>query len=245
MDISQAFKNTSRLLFGHEIGELAEFDVYLREGLVGKQGKSIYSGKDIMLTSEEYCKNAKFFDFNYETDCFKEQSKPLDVDEIKDIDSLMGAVSERLIYSGNKVLGNSSKVYNSDNVSDGFEVYNSSLIIFNSYLMNEPEYVFGCASSGESSYIMRCFYNNTLKRCFECSLTVGSSDCYFTYNLTACHDCMFSFNLRNSRNMVGNVQLGKEQYTTLKSKLILEMTDELKRKKRMDLCIVDILNRDY
>ncbi|MFA6530669.1 MAG: hypothetical protein WCT31_02975 [Candidatus Micrarchaeia archaeon] len=252
MDINGAFKTTSKLLFGQEIGELADFDAYLREGLVGKQGKSIYSNSPIMLTSEQYCKSARFFDYNKEASEYqaREMSKPLDVNNIKDINSLMEAVGERLVYSGNKVLGNSDSVFNSDNVSDGYQVHDSSLIIkgkfvYASYLMNEPEYVFGCSSSGESSYLMRCFYNNTLKRCFECSLTVGSSDCYFTYNLTGAQDCMFSFNLRNVRNRIGNVQLPKEQYASLKKKLLSEMADELKRKKCMDLCIIDILNRDY
>jgi hypothetical protein len=251
MDLPQAFKATCKILFGQEIGEVAEFDAYLKEGLVGKKGKSLFSGKPIWVTSEEYCPKAKFFDFNDEQQQFHSTlAKPIAIDDIKDIDSLLSAVSEKLVYSGNKVLGNSHFVANSDNVSDSAYVQDSSMIVkgkfvHSCYLMNESEYVFGCASSGESSYLMRCYYNNTLKRCFECSLTVGSSDCYFTYNLTACNDCMFSFNLRNARNMLGNVQFPKDQYAELKKKLLGEMADELKRKKRMSLCIVDILNRDY
>ena len=159
-------------------------------------------------------------------------------------------MKEKIIYSGNKVLGNSNDVYDSDDVVDGAFVYDSTYIrngkfVYCCYLMNEPEFCFGSSSSGQSQYIMRCFYNNTLKRCFECCTSVGSSDLYFCYNLIGCYDCLFTFNVRNKTNMIANVQLNKEQYAELKNKLVGEIAEELKTKKRFRYSIIDILNRDY
>ncbi|MBI5061007.1 MAG: hypothetical protein HZB67_01715 [Candidatus Aenigmarchaeota archaeon] len=247
LDINSAFETTSRILFGESVGQLTDFDAYLKEGLVGKQTKSHFSGKQLMVLSDQYPENVRFFDYSTELCKVSGLSKSLNINEIKDIDSLFGAVKERLYYTGNKVLGESNYVENSDNVFDGAFVYHSTLIrkgkfVYACYLMNEPEFCFGSASSGQSQYIMRCFYNNTLKRCFECCTSVGSSDLYFCYNLIGCNDCMFTFNLRNKRNMVGNVQLDREQYTGLKKKLLAEVAAGLKAKKRFGYSIIDILN---
>jgi len=247
MDINNAFKTTSRLLFNQELGEFVSFEPYLSEAAVGKQVLSCFSGKKLWVASEQYAEGSKFFDYGIEHEKIKEiQSKPLNVDEIKDVDSLLHAVQEKFIYSGNKTLGNSNFVENSDSIVDSNNILNSSIMTKSnhcaySYLMQKSEYVFGSTSSGDSSYIMRCFYNNSLKRCFECCTVVKSSDCYFSYNLMGCGDCLFSFNLRNKRNMVGNIQLTNEHYAGLKTKLVGELAEELKRKKRLDFSVVDIL----
>jgi len=253
LDIESAFQSTSKILFGMPVGTLNEFDPYLREATVGKEVKSSLSGKLLKVLSSHYPENARFFDYNTEfgkLPSLSKPSKPFNINQIKDIDSLFSAVEEKIIYSGNKVLGNSNDVYDSDDVVDSSFAYNSTLIrkgkfVYSCYLMNEPEFCFGSASSGQSQYIMRCFYNNTLKRCFECCTSVGSSDLYFCYNLIGCHDCMFTFSVRNKTNMIANVQLGKEQYVELKGKLVGEIAEELRSKKRFRYSIIDILNQDY
>jgi hypothetical protein len=244
--MDEAFNRTTHLLFGQKICEFKDFEPYLKEAMVGKSVSSFFSGKPLWVACEQYAEGARFFDYATEHDKLKDvYSKPLDIDEIKDIDSLFDAVGERLIYSGNKALGNSNYVENSDSIVDSNYVVNSSILTRSkfcayAYLMRESEYVFGSTSSGDSSYIMRCFYNNTLKRCFECCTTVKSSDCYFTYNLIGCNEALFSFNLRNKRNVIGNIELDKEAYADLKKKLVSELADELKRNKRLDFSIIDL-----
>ncbi|MGV8176387.1 MAG: hypothetical protein ACP5NX_01140 [Candidatus Bilamarchaeaceae archaeon] len=245
MDIDGAFMAASRLLFGREIGHLNEFEPYLREASVGRGVRSAFSGKDLWTASTEYCPKARFFDFQAEQGLL--HASPLRLDDIKDLDSLLGAIGEKFIYGGNKTLGNSSLVEGSDNVTDSHCVLGSSMIVdskyvAHSYLMRKNEYTFGSTSSGESSFIMRCFYNNTLKRCFECCTCVGSSDCYFCYNVMNSMDCLFSFNVRNARHQVANVQLGKDAYLELKKKLVWEMVEELKSRKRMGASILDLLD---
>jgi hypothetical protein len=42
--------------------------------------------------------------------------------------------------------------------------------------------------------------------------------------------------------MIANVQLEKQQYADLKKKLLVEITEKLKGKKRFDFSIIDIVN---
>jgi hypothetical protein len=243
LDLNSAFKTTCRLVLSQEIGEMHEFTEYLSEPLIGKQVKSALSGKNLWVSTDYYCKGARFFDYVDESAKF--QSKPINPDDIKDIDSLFNAVKENIVYSGSKVLGISTEVENSDHVSDSSSVLNSSIVIKSKFiaychLKRNTEYAFACTSSGNSSYILRCFNTTYLKRCFECSDTANSADVYFSYNLIGCNNCMFSFNASNKKNLIGNIQLSQEQYTKLKSKLLNEICEELRAKKKLSYSILNL-----
>ncbi len=243
--LNNAWKSTTEVLFCSPMGELSEYEPYLKGAAIGQTVESCFSGRKLWVASEQYDRKARFFDYEAEQADFGSiNSQPLDINEIKDIDSIREALKERLIYSGNKALGNSRNVEHSDVVVDSNCILNSSIIVGSeyvaySYLMRENKYTFGSTSSGQSSHIVRCFYNNTLNRCFECSACIGSSDCYLSYNLLNCTDCLFTFNLRAKRHMVGNVQLGRDEYAALKANLVDEMAVELGEKKRLGFSIMD------
>jgi len=245
--LSKGWKTTCKSIFGEEIGELGEYADYLKEAVVGREVKSSFSGKNLWVASRNHCEGARFYDFVEDNAELTKLKGSLDINRIKDIDSLLEGVKETLVYSGNKIIGNSKFIADSDSVIDSVFIYNSSIILggkCQAYTMLEQhsDYAFSCTSSGQSSNTIRCFYNNSLRRCFEICATVGASDSYFSYNIWSCSDCMFSFNLRNKTRMIANVQLGKEQYSDLKRKLLGEITQELKRKKRLDYSILDIVN---
>jgi len=242
-ELNKAWKTTCRMIFKDEVGELEEFEDYLKEAVIGKEVTSV-SGKPLWVLSEQYCNSAKFIEFGKDK---MPSAKPLNVNSIKDIDSLLGEISENLQYSGNKILGNSKMVEHSDAIVDGTYILNSSGIQRGKceayvYMMHDGEYAFGSTSSGESSHIIRCFYTNSMKRCFECSASVALSDCYYCYNIMNSSDCMFSFHLRAKQNMIGNVQLSKDKYQELKEKLVAELCKDMKRKKRVGFSIIDIFN---
>jgi hypothetical protein len=236
--VNNSWKSTTNILFGKTMPDLKEYDAYLREPLIGKSVKSFVSGKDVFVTSMQYDQKARIFDYETERkEVDSLLSKPIDINRIKDIDSIFEDVQEKVIYSGNKVLGNSHYVENSDNVTDSTYVLKSSMIfsgkyIAYSYMLRKSEYAFASTSSGDSTMIIRCFYNNAIRRCFECVTTANASDCFFCHNVMDSADCIFTFNQRGKRNMIGNVQLNKEQYASLKNKLISEAIDDLNRKKR-------------
>ncbi|MFH2105950.1 MAG: hypothetical protein ABII22_01710 [Candidatus Micrarchaeota archaeon] len=236
--VNNSWKSTTNIIFGETPGEMKEYDAYLREPLVGKSVESFLSGKDVFVTSMQYDPKSRFFD--YEADMKSAESilsKPIDINKIKDIDSLFEAVQEKIIYSGNKILGNSHYVENSDSVTDSNYVFNSSMVfsakyIAYSYMMRKTEYGFASTCTGDSTMTIRCFYNNAIRRCFECITVASASDCFFCHNLLDSADCMFTFNKRATRNMIGNIQLTKEQYVKLKIKLVGEIVEDLKVKKR-------------
>jgi hypothetical protein len=57
---------------------------------------------------------------------------------------------------------------------------------------------------------------------------------------------MFSFNQRHKSYLIGNVQLTKEKYGELKAKLVGEIRDEFKRKKKLP-SVIEIIsgNRNW
>lgn len=247
-ELDRAWRSTTKIIFGRELGELKDYEGYLKEPLVGKRVYSHFSKNPLWVVSHDYCSGARFFENGKENEMFKQaMSRPMDINKVKDIDSLIGEVKERLIYSGNKTLGNSSNVADSDSVMDSTNILNSSWLIGSkdvaySFSMQNSEYAFASTASGQSSHIIRCYYNNSLKRCFEICASVGASDCFFVYNTMSCQDCMFSFNLRAKQYNIGNITLDRQKYLEIKTKLVGEMTDDLVRKKRLDFSIVDIIN---
>ncbi len=234
--VNSSFKSLSKTLFGREIGELSEFDAYFREMLLPHTiAKSSVSGKEVLLSNGLYPKGARFVSQDEAQDL---KIGPLGIDQIKDIDSLLDAVSGRAAYCGNKVFG---KNFNAEGVDNCVE---SSNVIFcnNNYhvkdaaycsQVREAEAIFGVTTFPFIRHSMRCVEGMNLTRGFETYYTTNSSDMYYAFNCSGCTNCMFAFNLRNKSNCIGNLELGKERYNELKAKLVAEIAGELAKKKRI------------
>ena len=94
--VNDAWKKTSKVLLGEELGEMEEYEGWLTSDLIEpREEKSGISGKNVYLGNREYC-NGKFLGLD-EVD-FKKKFEPLDINEIKDIDSIVGALQERFYY---------------------------------------------------------------------------------------------------------------------------------------------------
>lgn len=233
-DVSEAFKKTCRVLLHDEIGELSCFEGFLRRYSTRlEEAVSSINGKKIHY-SEPYCKEAKFVSYG---EAPTARGEPFDVNEVKDIDSLFQAASERFWYSGDKVLGNSKDVKETDNCFDSVGVLQSKHIWKTKYaayceMLNESEYVFGCTHGGEGNgFCMNTSWISTAIRCFETGMIVRSSDIYYSYNCNGCRDLMFCFNLHSKMHAIGNCPLPKEKYFELKEKLLAEIADILRREK--------------
>jgi len=246
MDLNRAFKYASKFIFDSEIGDMHDYETYLKEAVVGKFVESIFSGDRLFVTSDQYSSTCKFFNYEKENEKANQLlSRPISINEIKDMDSLLNAVSEKFLYSGAKVLGNSLNVTNSDNIMNCSCVENSSMLvncryIAYSYASRNSEYVFGATSSGDSSWTIRCFYNNRLQRCFECCASVSVQDCYFCYNIRNCHDCLFTFNTSSKNYSIANISLEKNRYFDLKKKLMQEMLVLLERDKKLNFSVLNL-----
>ncbi|MFH1470189.1 MAG: hypothetical protein ABIF01_00410, partial [Candidatus Micrarchaeota archaeon] len=226
MDINEAFKSTSKILFGEEVGDLGDFEGYFKEMMMPyMMKKSFISGRDVVISNALYPDDAKFIS---QDEVGKLESLPLNVNEIKDIDSLFQAVSERVVYCGNKVFGKNQNIREVDNCvnsSDVFFSHNVHNVKYGAYLstVREAECVFGLGPFPHVKFSMRSCEGIDATRCFETYYTSKTSDSYYTFNCIGCSNIMFSFNQRSKRNMIGNLELPQERFAKLKKKLLAEI----------------------
>ncbi len=248
MDINDAWKETCKVLLGGEIGDMAQYEKYLSsqvEPIYLK--KSILSQANVAVSNPNFCKGARFMSNNEQGEYAKRASKAkLSINDVKDIDSIISAVSENFIYSGNHIIGNSREVKNSDLCESSSYVLNSSEVYESKYiaycnLSRNDEYMFGSNFLGESKYCIKSHYTHKLVRSMETLRCFLSSDCYYSANLEGCANCLFSFNQRNRSNLIGNAQFSQEEYNKLKGNLVAQLKDELQSKKSLPM-IIDILS---
>ncbi|MFA5076922.1 MAG: hypothetical protein WC488_00665 [Candidatus Micrarchaeia archaeon] len=229
--IDKQWKNACRILFGREMGDLTDRKRFLTRYIDPlSKSRSALSGSDVFY-SAPYCNGAKFVSFAEHERVSK--FEPLSINDIKDMDSLMQSIGERVYYSGNKMLGRSKFVENSENcinstyVLDSSEIFNCEYIAY-SNLIRDSKYLFGCSSGGDSSFCINCAEVGTSVRAFESGLILHSSDVYYSYYARNCRDVLFCFNLTSKNHAIGNNELGRDKYAEMKKELLAQMASELK-----------------
>ncbi len=235
--IELEWRSTCKILFGREVGALSKYVKWLaeqNEPIAVK--KSSISGKMVSYFLPQYCEGAKFA--SYDELSLLPKFAPLSINDIKDIDSLFASVRERAYYTGNIILGNSGQVEGSTGVINSFCIYNSANVSDSKYIAHTTlsklcDHAFGCNGIGESKYVVRCYETYRDTRCFEEYKSNVCSDCYYFHGLSKCTNCMFSFNLRSKSHCIGNLELPKEKYLSLKSSLLSEMAGMLERDARL------------
>ncbi len=235
--LNKAWKSTCRVVLGDEVGELERYEPWLSEHMAPLlKKKSALSGKEVCCAMPDYAPGARFLSLE-EID-FGQKFEPLNINEIKDIDSIVGALGERFAYCGNVVLGNSSNVERSSDVHNSFHVLNSNFIydcqhVAYSSFCRGSKYLFATISDYGCSHLIRVYETHRQSRCLEAWNCYDSSDCYFSSYVEGTNDAMFSFSVRNRHNIIGNLELPKEKYLALKAKLLGEIREELERDGRL------------
>lgn len=233
--LEKAWNSTCRVVFGQEMGPLADYQEWLG-GYLPKRAKrkSHVSGKEVTVAMDSYSKGARFVSAD---ELAMNKSYALGINQIKDIDSILEGMREQCEYAGNRHLGNSAFVENSDIVIDSQHVGNSTNVeesqyVDSSFMVRKgSKYVFGSGILGAGEFLVRVVDSFGQKRTFESSIVGFSSDCYFCHNVLSCHDMMFSFGQRGRSHCIANTQLPKEKYLQLKAKIIGEVAGELRREK--------------
>ncbi|MFH1785304.1 MAG: hypothetical protein ABH842_02660 [Candidatus Micrarchaeota archaeon] len=231
--LNKSWSSTCKILLGEELGELRDYEEWLKEYCPKPQvSKSAISGKDVVLASD-YSKLAKVIS----ADEIKE-SKPLSINDIKDIDSITRAVSEEWTYTGNRILGNSKFVESSDLVMDSNYVANSlnisqSTNVFHSSLVRlNSKHIFGSGWFGKTEFTIKFYGGFHCKRIFESQILGDCTDIYFSNQCVNSSELLFSFFQRNKKYRIGNLQLTRDKYLELKKKLISEVVHDLKKNKK-------------
>lgn len=233
--LSKSWKSTCRILFGREIGELTEYDKWLAASMPAKaRRKSHLSGKGVAVAMDAFSPGARFVSSD---ELAQNKEYSLSMNELKDIDSLLAALRERAEYAGNRHLGASAFVEDSDTVLDSQYVRNSTNIEESQYVESSfmirkgSKHIFGCGALGNGEFLIRVTDSYGQKRSFECSVVGTSTDCYFCHNVLGSREMIFSFNQRNKSYCIGNVELPREKYLQLKAKILGEAADILKKEK--------------
>lgn len=235
-ELNKEWKTTSRLVLDGEVGELSDYKDWLIKLNNPRFVKTSVSGVNTVFSSSGYSGDARFMAMD-EIDPSK-KFEPLEINEIKDIDSIVDAVQERIFYCGNVVLGNSKFVEKSSNVTDSFYVYDSVKVsdcknIAYSQYLRLCENIFGTNEGGESKYCIRCCILFKNARSFELWKSTSCTDCYYSFGLDGCNNAIFSFNLQGKSNVIGNLQLPKDKYQEIKKKLLGEMREGLIKNKKL------------
>ena len=233
--LDRRWRNCCKVLFREDIGQLADYAKWLsqnNEPVVHR--KSSVSGKDVAYAISAYPDCAKWIGLD-EID-LQRKFVPLSINETKDVESIVDAIQDRLFYAGNIVLGNSGFVQKSSSISDSFYMHETGKLGDSKYLAyctvgRLCEDSFGCNGIGESQFCVKAYETFRVKRCFEFWMGQNCSDCYYTHNLAGCTECMFSFNLKNKRHAIGNLGLEQGKYRQIKSALLSQIADGLKRRK--------------
>jgi hypothetical protein len=233
-ELNQRWKSACRILLGGEVGELDDFAQWLYEYCGPRfNAKSEKSGKQVIYADARYSKEARWISFD-EID-YSKRKPSLNINEIKDIDSIIGALSPDMAYAGNICLGNSANVEDSTTIIDSHYVYKSEWISSSKYVAYSThiigDYLFGAHCTSTNFHIRTNAIHSD--RCVEASKVDLSSDIYFSHGLSSCQECMFSFNLRNKSHAIGNLILEKSKYYQIKQKLLSEMREMLIRDKRL------------
>ena len=236
-EVSRKWKAAARVVLGAEIGELSDYEAWLSAARTLRQKRvSSISGKEVLFSHPEIPDGAAIAALD-EID-FQGRFEPLDINSLKDIDSILEAVSGRIAYSGNVVLGNSRFVERSTGVLDSNYIYACDRIGHSKYaaystIVSYCENVFGIEGSGNSSFEIKGGCNMFVSRCLEASKCDNCSDIYFSHGLSNCADCMFSFNMKSRRNCIGNLEMPRAKYLEMKEKLLAEIRQILQKEKKL------------
>ncbi len=235
--LQKAWDSTCRVLFGQEMGRLSDYEGWLAEYLsAGARRKSHLSGKEIIVARDAYPAATRFAS---NEELAQNRDYALGINQIKDFDSIVEALREKCEYTGNRVLGASSNVEDSDIVMDSHYVYNSTNIeesayVHSSFMVRKgSKYSFGSGYFGKSEFMLRVVGTFNSRRCFEGYFIPDCADLFYCHQCFGSHDLMFCFGQRSASYRIGNLQLTKEKYQQLKAKLVSEMAEELKRDKKL------------
>lgn len=242
--LNKHWHSTCRILLGQEIGNLSEYSGWLYEGNGPRMTKkSAFSGKDVVYASDKYPINSIWISHD-ETE-LNHKFEPVGINDVKDIDSIIEAVKERVAYSGNIHLGNSKFVADSTTISDCYYVLHSERVAFSKNIAYSSrggysENIFGCYGFGPAFFSIKSGAVTESSRIFLSSKVDFSTDIYYSHGLSNCIECLFSFNLRSRRFAIGNLALPKDKYAEIKKKLLFEIAEKLKKNKNL-ISIADLV----
>ena len=239
-EIEKAFEETSKLLFGANVGTLKECEAWLERHVKGKiEGKkSKISDRIVYVPSVDFYQklgdNIVTLDESYalgNLNIGEPALQKLSLANAGKVLAPLKATTPEIIY------GHNIGVEESSNYGPTPYCYKARFVWFSKYVANtfwarDSERLFGCVNiAAGSAFCIKCYSSTKLSRCFEVNDSNNCADCYFCHNCEDLKDCMFCFNTKGKRHAIGNVELGREEYLKVKKQVQKQLADELSRSK--------------
>jgi hypothetical protein len=246
-EIEKGFESATNILFGKKISNLHEYREWLEQDLPA--GIQTIEGKikdpvhmiqlDFFRLME---KNLVTIDEALElgkNSISEEQVNSLNLKNASSLLSKIKTTSCEVVY-GKNIDSEKCVCYGPTSYC-----YQSALCWFckkvgYSYATRTSEYLFGCSNIVDSSFCIKCYNSAKLTRCFEVSDSKSCTDCYFSHNCENLENSMFCFNLKAKRYCISNVEVGKEKYLEIKSKIIDQIVEELMRTRKLRYSIYNV-----
>jgi len=236
--LNAMWKSYTRSVLQGEVGELKEFVDFIAYSHEKIKHSKLVGG---VLVSPEHYENTERIKPLSQVD-FTRMYEPLKIDEMKDIDSIVEAIQERIYYTGNIILGNSRNVEKSTSIFDSIYIYRSAEIYNTKYSMfservRNANVIFGSGWGGEYEFTFNLDEAGLVKRAFSVIGAEVSSDIFYSSGIINSQEVMFSFGIYAKHNVIGNRELPPDKYLSIKKALLEQLRDELKKNKRVPLLI--------
>ena len=164
------------------------------------------------------------------------------------LDNAREILGDVALFPGEFHFGTNENVIECDTSGFAFNCYRTSVARDTKYAAyswwpKDSEYIFGSRIVHDSSFCIKCYNSNKLKGCFEVDNSRNCSGAYFCHNAESIQDGLFCFNAKNKAKAVGNTEIEKEKYVSLKEKILAEIVDELESNKKIKWDIYNIGQR--
>ncbi|MFA5105762.1 MAG: hypothetical protein WC506_02260 [Candidatus Micrarchaeia archaeon] len=151
------------------------------------------------------------------------------------LSGIMGRLGDIAFYSVGLAEGNNrnnSEVPVQYHATDSYKVSDSTFSKKCAYCTHTQncDSVFGSSVlMVESSFCLRCHDCVKLNACIDMDSSKNCYRCMFCHNCEGLSDCMFCFNAKNLKYAIGNVEVGREKYEKIRSRVVRELLDRLEK----------------
>ena len=250
--IEKAFSDTMRLIFGKPYGQIDRYGKWLNQYTAGlEEAASCASGKKLVVP--------EYVDFHLfprhrllseEEASYIGERLPLAPAEVEqlNLENAGRAIAKIAYFCPSWTLGTVKNAIDAVINIESANCYRNVLNINSKYSAfgywaRDSDHMFGGNEVRNSAFCVNCYHSAKLQRCFEVDASRDCSGCYYCHNCENVRDSMFCFNVKNLRYAIGNVEMGREKYLTIKEKVLSQLNDELGEKCSISRSIFRLLQK--
>ncbi len=245
--INDAFKQTCKIVLGHEAKDLSSYQPWLSSHVrQSVKRPSPFSGEKILVGEygNYFATPAERTVTEAEQLAISRIGAPEDVSNI----SLANAsqfISKIAYLSLHYYDGQNTNIIDCTNYAQSRNCYSCFPCVgvkesAVNFWPRGSEHVFGCSVIFDSSHCINCHQSVKLTRCFESDSCRDCSDLYFCHNCEGCQECLFCFNVKSKRYAIANVEMKKEDYLRVKKMVLEEIGKKLENEHRLERSIFNL-----